>query len=139
MSEKGVLFLESVLSGRKLNHNQIKVSTSDGSYAETLKVTSDGLNYSFTTLHKRYEIVRFFGSDENGVAEFIYTFQDSPITLTYIGNGNVNITLSNSSKKAISQSFEMSSVLYELEELRYEKGKTEALIRYLNKNETPNK
>lgn len=139
VSEKGVLFLESVLSGRKLNHNQIKVSTSDGSYAETLKVTSDGLNYSFTTLHKRYEIVRFFGSDENGVAEFIYTFQDSPITLTYIGNGNMNITLSNSSKKAISQSFEMSSVLYELEELRYEKGKTEALIRYLNKNETPNK
>lgn len=139
VSEKGVIFLESVLSGRKLNHNKIKVSTSDGSYAETLKVTSDGLNYSFTTLNKRYEIVRFFGSDENGVAEFIYTFQDSPITLTYIGNGNMKITLPQSSKKAISQSYEMSSVLYELEELRHEKGKIEALIRYLNSRETLNK
>ena len=97
------------------------------------------MNYTFTTLNKSYEIVRFFGSDENGVAEFIYTFQDRPITLTYMGRSNASITLSKSSKTAISQSFEMSNVLYELEELRYEKGKTEALLRYLESRETINK
>ena len=137
VSEKGILFLESVLSGKRLNHSKIKATTSDGAYAETLNVTSDGLNYSFTTLNKRYEIVRFFGGDENGVAQFIYTFQDQPIKITYIGNSNYTITLSKSSKTAISQSFEMSSVLYELEELRFEKGKTEALLRYLEKRDTP--
>ena len=137
VSEKGILFLESVLSGKRLNHSKIKATTSDGAYAETLNVTSDGLNYSFTTLNKRYEIVRYFGGDENGVAQFIYTFQDQPIKITYIGNSNYTITLSKSSKTAISQSFEMSSVLYELEELRFEKGKTEALLRYLEKRDTP--
>ncbi len=137
VSEKGIIFLESVLSGKRLNHSKIKVSTPDGAYAETLNVTSDGLNYPFTTLNKRYEIVRFFGADENGVAQFIYTFQDQPIKLTYIGNSNFTITLPKSSKTAISQSFEMSSVLYELEELRFEKGKTEALLRYLEKRDTP--
>ena len=139
VSEKGIIFLESVLSGKKIRHTKIKVSAPDGSYAETLDVTSDGLNYTFTTLNKSYEIVRFFGSDENGVAQFIYTFQDQPIKLTYIGRSNLTITLPKTSKTAISQSFEMSSVLYELEELRFEKGKTEALIRYLEKRETINK
>ncbi len=139
VSEKGILFLESVLSGKRLHHNKIKVSTPDGAYAETLQVTSDGLNYTFTTLNKSYEIVRFFGSDENGVAQFIYTFQNQPIKLTYIGKSNLTITLPKSSKTAISQSFEMSSVLYELEELRFEKGKTEALLRYLDKRESNNK
>lgn len=139
VSEKGILFLESVLSGRRIHHSKIKVAIPDGSYAETLEVTADGLNYTFNTLNKSYEIVRFFGSDENGVAEFIYTFQDQPITLTYMGKSNASITLSNSAKKAISQSFEMSSILYELEELRYEKGKTEALLRYLENREAVKK
>ena len=139
VSEKGILFLESVRSGLRIHHSIINVTIPDGSYAETLEVTADGLNYTFTTLNKSYEIVRFFGSDENGVAEFIYTFQDRPITLTYMGRSNASITLSKLSKTAISQSFEMSNVLYELEELRYEKGKTEALLRYLESRETINK
>lgn len=138
VSEKGVLFLESILVGSNHNHNKIKTSTPDGSYAETLAVTADGLNYKFTTGNKTYEIVRFFGSDENGVAKFIYTFQNEPIKLTYIGRSSSSITLSKSSKIAISQSFELSSVLFEIEDLKYEKGKTEALLRYLDKRESFN-
>ncbi len=133
VSEKGVLFLESVWSGTKINHNKIKVSNADGSYAESLVVTADGLNYKFTTLNKTYEIVRFFGNDENGVAQFIYTFQDTPILLTYMGNRNYTKTLSKIEQKAIGQSFEMSKTLYEIEDLKYEKGKSEALLRYLEK------
>lgn len=138
VSEKGILFLESVLSGGKLNHNKIKVSIPDGAYAETLVVTADGLNYRFSTLNKTYEIVRFFGSDENGVAQFIFTFQDRPITLTYIGKSNLSITLPATSKKAIGQSFEISTVLYEIEDLKYERGKSEALLRYLEKSKPSN-
>ena len=133
VSEKGVLFIESVLVDSKMNHNKIKVSTPDGSYAESLVVTSDGLNYKFTTLEKSYEIVRFIGNDENDVAEFIYTFQNSPITLTYLGRKTTSISLSKSTKTAIAQSFELSRVLYEVEDLKFEKGKTEALLRYLDK------
>lgn len=131
VSEKGILFLESVLSGSNLNHNQIKVSIPDNSYAESHKVTADGLNYRFTTLNKTYEIVRFIGSDDNGVAEFINVFQNHPITLSFIGNRSLNITLSAIAKKAISQSFELSTVLLELESLKFEKGKSESLLRYL--------
>ena len=137
VSEKGVLFLESVFSGSNLNHNKIKVSIPDGSYAETLTVTADGLNYKFTTLKRTFEIVRFIGNDENGVSEFIYTFQDSPITLTYIGKRNYNKTLSKKEKTAIGQSFELSSILSEIEDLKFEKGKSESLLRYLEQRKTP--
>lgn len=133
VSEKGVLFLESVLSGVNLNHNQIKVAIPDGSYKESLVVTADGLNYKFTTLNKTYEIVRFFGNDENGVAEFIYSFQERHISITYSGRRSYRKTLSKTEKKAIGQSFELSSTLYEIENLKYEKGKSEALLRYLDK------
>lgn len=134
LNEKGVLYLESVLSGMNLNHNKIKVLIADGSYAESLPVTSDGLNYTFKTLNKTYEIVRFFGNDENGVAEFIYTFEKNPITLNYIGKRSYSRTLSNTEKKAISQSFELSKTILEIEKLKFEKGKSEALLRYLDKD-----
>ena len=53
VNEKGVLYLESVLSGMNLNHNKIKTLISDGSYAQSLPVTADGLNYKFTTLNNK--------------------------------------------------------------------------------------
>ena len=136
VNEKGVLYLESVLSGVNINHNKIKASIRDGSYAETLTVRADGLNYKFKTLNKTYEIVRFFGNDENGVAEFIYTFQDSPITINFMGTRSYSKTLSTTEKRAIAQAFEFSKIILEVEKLKFEKGKSEALLRYLEKNKT---
>ena len=134
VSEKGILYLESVLSGLSLNHSKIKLSIPDGSYAESLSVTADGLNYKFKTLNKTYEIVRFFGNDENDVAEFIYTFQDSPITINFIGRKSYSKTLTKNEKKAIAQSFELSKSILEFENLKFEKGKSEAQLRYLEKD-----
>ena len=134
VSEKGVLYLESILSGLNINHSKIKASTPDGSYAESLTVTADGLNYKITTRNKTYEIVRFFGNDDNGVAEFIYTFQESPITINYIGRRSYSKTLSKNEKKAIAQAFELSKTILERQNLTFEKGKSEALLRYLERD-----
>ena len=134
VSEKGVLYLESILSGLNINHSKIKASTPDGSYAESLTVTADGLNYKITTRNKTYEIVRFFGNDENGVADFIYTFQESPITINYIGRRSYSKTLSKNEKKAIAQAFELSKTILERQNLTFEKGKSEALLRYLERD-----
>ena len=134
VSEKGVLYLESILSGLNINHSKIKASTPDGSYAESLTVTADGLNYKITTRNKTYEIVRFFGNDENGVAEFIYTFQESPITINYIGRRSYSKALSKNEKKAIAQAFELSKTILERQNLTFEKGKSEALLRYLERD-----
>ena len=133
--EKGVLFIESILSGSTLRHNKIRVTSVDGSFAETLSVTSDGLNYRFSTLDKTYEIVRYTGNDENGVAKFIYTFQDQPVTVHFIGNGIITVALTDAAKKGIAQSYELSTLLLQIEQLKFEKEKSEVLIRYLESKE----
>ena len=131
VSEKGQMYIESVLAGSSLRHNQIKVATRDGSFAESLPVTTDGLNYQFNTLNSTYEIVRFAGNDDNGVANFIYTFKDEPLTITFMGNRTSSTALSESAKKGIAQSVELSALLLDIEKLNYEKGRSEALMKYL--------
>lgn len=131
VTEQGRLFLESILVGTALKHHKIHVSTKEGSFAESQSVTSDGLNYSFRTSERNYEIVRFTGDDENGVGKFIYSFQNEPLTLQFIGNRNISVHMSSPSKKAIAQSFELSSLLLDIEQLKFEKEKSEILIRYL--------
>ena len=131
VGEKGYMYIESVLLRSGIKHNKIKVSTKDGAYAESLPVTSDGLNYNFETLEGSFEIVRFQGNDDNGVAMFIFTYKDEPLTLTFLGSGTNTIDLHGNAKKAIAQSFELSTLLLEIENLKYEKGRSEALINYL--------
>lgn len=131
VSEKGEMYIESVLSGVPMNHNQIKVSTGNGAFAESLRVTADGLNYRFRTLNGTYEIVRFSGKDDNGIAKFIYTFKDERITLSFLGNKSRSVLLPETVKEGIAQSFELSTLLLDIEKLKYEKGRSEALIKYL--------
>ncbi|MDR0422575.1 MAG: hypothetical protein LBH72_06155 [Proteiniphilum sp.] len=129
--EKGALFIESILMGNAVRHNSIRVSTSDGDFAETLAVTSDGLNYRFSTQDRSYEIVRYSGDSENGVARFIFTFRDRPLSIRFTGNRTATVTMSEAAKKGICDSFELSSLLLDIEQLKLEKEKNEMLIRYL--------
>lgn len=129
--ERGTLFIESILSGASIKHNKIRATSTDGSYAETFEVTSDGLNYTFNTLDKSYEIVRFIGNDENNLAQYIYSYNNEPITIHFIGNRTITTTLTNAAKSGVSKSFELSTLLLDIERLKFEKEKSEALIRYL--------
>lgn len=131
VGEKGVLFIESILASTSIQHHKIKVRARDGSFAETLSVSSDGLNYRFKTLEKSYEIVRFTGNFENGIASFIYSLQNEPLTIDFIGKRSISIPLNNAAKQGIVHSFELSSLLLNIEQLKFEKEKSETLIRYL--------
>lgn len=129
--EKGTLFIESILSGTTIKHIKIRALSNDGSLAETKNVTLDGLNYRISTLDKTLEIVRYSGSDENGLAQYIYTYRDKPITVEFVGNRNIKVPLTNDAKQAITQSFELSNLLLSIETLKLEKEKSEVLIQYL--------
>ncbi|MEN6589102.1 MAG: hypothetical protein ABFC30_05560 [Proteiniphilum sp.] len=131
VGEKGTLFLESIWSGSAIRHHKIRVTSGDGSFAETLAVTSDGLNYRFQTLDKSYEIVRYTGGNENGVARFIYTHQNERLSVEFIGNRTISVILSDAAKQGIAHSFELSTLLLNIEQLKFEKEKSETLIRYL--------
>ncbi|HBB00020.1 MAG: hypothetical protein A2W86_00215 [Bacteroidetes bacterium GWD2_45_23] len=135
VGEKGVLFIESILSGTAIQHHKIKIVSGEGSFAESLVVSSDGLNYRFRTLDKSYEIVRFTGNNENGVARFIYTFQNDPLRVEFIGKRTITVPLGDAAKQGIVHSFELSTLLLNIEQLKFEKEKSETLIRYLQSKE----
>lgn len=132
VNEKGALFIESVVVGNNIRHNQIRASVRDGGFAETLPVTSDGLNARFSTSGNSFEIVTYSGSAENEFAKFIEMFQNEQITVQFMGGRNTNITLSNAEKQGIVQSLELSVLLTDIERLKFERDRSEVLIRYLN-------
>lgn len=129
--EKGALFIESILTTSNVNHNRVKVTAQDDTFAETGVVTADGLNYRFNTSARSYEIVRYIGDYENGLAQFIHTMQDQPLTVHFIGSRTVTTTLPRGAKRGISESYELSTLLLNIEQLKLEKEKSETLIRYI--------
>ncbi len=137
VGEDGISFIESVFVGAKQKHNQIKVSAKDGSFTQSLAVNDDGLNYRFSNMGKEYEIIRFAGINENGVAGFIFANSNKPLTVTLTGQGKYTYTLSQTTKSAISKSFQLSTMMLQLDSLKTAKEKAEYHIYYLDnkKNE----
>ena len=130
MREKGTLFIESILSGPRVNHSRVRVTSSEGSFVESGTVTADGLNYRFNTSERSYEIVRYIGNDENGIAQFIYSYQETPLTVHFMGNRTVTTNLTESAKKA-SVILMNSPLCYSISSNLSSKRESEVLIRYL--------
>lgn len=131
VGEDGVLFLESVFVGHSKKHNKLKVSSKDGSSAETLAVNDDGLNYRFSTGEQQYEIIRFTGADENGVSRFISSNATQALTLTLEGQAKYTYNLSTHQKTAISKSHQLSTLITQTDSLKVEKEKAEIHISYV--------
>lgn len=133
VDEDGILYIESVFVGGKQKHNQIKISKKDGTFVQSQPVTDDGFNYRFTNMGKEYEVIRFMGSKENEVAKFIFTNADEPLTVTLEGQGKYSYVLSKNIKTAISKSFQLSTMMLQLDSLKSAKEKAEFNIYNLDK------
>lgn len=127
----GSMYIESIYIGSQY-HNQVKVTTKSGTFAETLPVTEDGLNFRFTDLGKQYEVIKFAKQDDNGVAKFIYVNADEPLTVTLKGKNTTNYSLSKQAKTGISNSFQLSALILQADSLRDIKIVVEKRIEYVN-------
>lgn len=135
VEEDGTLFLESVYVGGQM-HDKLKVSTKDGSFAETLPVNDEGMNFRFTDMGKQYETIKFAKDNENGVAKFIFTYSDKPLTVTLKGKNTTSYPLSNIAKKAIGNSLQLSSLILEMDSLKNLKETTLVKIKYIDSKKT---
>lgn len=136
VEENGQLYIESVFTGNQ-KHNKLKITAKDGSFVESIPVNDDGLNYRFTNMDKTYEVIRFGGNKENGMAKFIFTNINAPLTASIEGQGKYAYTLSQTVKSAIAKSYELSVMMLQLDSLKTAKEKAEYHIYYLDnkKNE----
>jgi len=136
VGEDGYIYIESVYLGSQY-HNMLRIQTKDGTFAETLPVDDDGMNFRFSNLGKQYEIIKFSRADENGLSRFIYANADKPLTVTLKGKNTYSYTLTNNSKRAISDSYQLSLLMLQADSLKNVKEVSLARLEYLNRKQQP--
>lgn len=125
VSEDGVMSLESVYFGsRPINHTGIKVSGKDGTFAETASIPYDGgLNYRFEDLGNTTEVVTYKGENGVDVVKFIYTNAGERIKVEYTGGRAYTIYIADADKKALVATYDLATVLSDIDTLIRERDK----------------
>lgn len=131
VNDNGSMYIESVYIGGQI-HNTIKVNTKDGKFAETLPIQGDGFVFRFSHMGKQYEIVQATSIHDNGLANFIIAYSDSPLTVTLKGKSMISFPLSNIQKKAIADSYQLSKLMLQRDSMATVKDKAQMRIKYLN-------
>ena len=133
VNELGEILLSSVYYGsRPIRHSRLKVSKSDGEYAETQTVPHDGgLNYSFVDGGMTTEVVTYTKGRDNGVIQFIYNNKESVIKAEFLGKEKYTFTISSSDKNVLMRTFDFAVVLSDIDKLTKEKEKSSQRLKYL--------
>ncbi len=131
VNDNGSMYIESVYIGGQI-HNAIKVSTKDGTSAETLSIEGDGFVFRFSHMGKQYEVVQATSVHDNGLASFIFANANNPLTVTLKGKNTTSFALPAIQKKAITDSYQLSKFLLQQDSLATAKDKAQMRIKYLN-------
>lgn len=135
VNEKGEMYLASVYFGANpLNHTGIKLSTKDGLFAETPAIPYDGgVNYRFKDLGNTTEVVTYQGEKCEDAVKFIFANQKERIKVEYTGGKPYILYIADADKKAIASTYELATVLSDIEGLTKEKEKAIKKLAYLEK------
>jgi len=133
VNELGEISLYSVYyGGRPIRHAQLKVSKSNGEYAETQIIPYDGgVNYSFVDGGMTTEIVTYKQGKDNGVIQFIYNNKASVLKAEFLGKDKYTFTISSSDKDVLIRTYDFAVVLSDIENLKKEKEKSFLRIKFL--------
>ena len=133
--EDGDIYLSSVYYGKgNINHTGITLNIPNTeTEISTLSVPYDGgTNYRFNDNGNSSEIVTYKKGKDNGAIAFIANNQDKKIKITYTGEKKYITYIDKLSQKSIAESFELASVLSDINRLRQENNIAESKIMYLN-------
>ena len=133
VNEKGEMYLASVYFGsRPIEHTGIKLSTKDGMFAETASIPYDGgVNYRFQDLGNTTEVVTYKGDNGIDAVKFIFTNKKERIKVDYTGGKPYVIYIADGDKKAIVETYNLATVLSDIENMRKETEKANKRMSYL--------
>lgn len=133
VNESGEIFFSSVYYGsRPIHHSQLKVSKSNGEYAQTEIIPYDGgLNYLFSDEGMTTEVVTYTQGKDGGVILFIYNNKESALKAEYLGKEKYTFTISAADKNVLVKTFNFAMVLSDIDKLKKEKEKSSQRLKYL--------
>ncbi len=133
VNELGEMYLASVYFGTyPLNHSGIKVSAKGDLFAETASVPYDGgLNYRFKDGNNITEIVNYKGENGESAIKFIYSNEKERIRVDYTGGKSYVIYMADADKKAIVATYDLATVLSDIETMTREREKSQKKKAYL--------
>ena len=125
VNELGVMSMTSIYSGSgAINHHSVKVSTPDGSFAET-PISNDTFvsqNLGITSEKSDFKL-----GQDGDVINFILLNADKKIKVNLVGNRNYNFYLTNTEKKAATEINKLAKILSSITEVN--KAKDEANLK----------
>lgn len=133
VSERGEMSLASVYyGGRAIDHTGIRLSLDDGQFSQTPNIPYDGgLNYRFKDMGATTEVVTYEGANGQQTIKFIYDNRDRRIRVEYTGGRPYVIYMADADKRAIAATYDLATVLSDVESMRRLKEKSEKQIVYL--------
>lgn len=122
VTEKGEMQLLSVYCGAyPLQHESVKVSLPDGTYAMTSAVPYDGAsNYRYYIDGRNIETITYSEPKMRPVADFVVAAGNRPVTVSYEGKKPFSFKLDNATRKAITESYKLSTVIKNIAALERE-------------------
>ena len=135
VDEEGVMYIASVYFGRSpINHTGLTFSTNDGTHAETPAIPYDGgTNYRFQDLGNTTEVVTYRGNNCKTIASLVMVVNEKErIKATYTGGKAFSLFLSDADKKAIQATYELATVLTEIDSLQRERVRSEKKINLID-------
>lgn len=130
VQEEGPMYIESVYIGGQF-HNTIAVKTKEAA-TETKPIDDEGFNFRFSHMGKQYEVIKAAQFYDNGLADFIVANISQPLTVTLKGKNTTSFVLSNTYKKAITDSYNLSKLLLLQDSLITAKDKATLRIKYVD-------
>jgi len=139
VNELGEILFSSVYYGsRPIHHSGLKVSKSNGEYAETEIIPYDGgMNYSFVNGGMTTEVVTYAQGKDNGVIQFIDNNKDAALKAEYLGKEKYTFIISAADKNALVKIFDFAIILSDITKMKSEKEKSFQRLKYLERKVTP--
>lgn len=133
VDERGEMYLASVyFGGKPINHTGIRLSAGGDLFAETASIPYDGgINYRFKDMGNTTEVVTYKGYAGKDAVQFIYDNSDKRIKVEYTGGKPYVIYIAEGDKKALTATYNLASVLSDIDHLKTEKQKAEKKQAYL--------
>ncbi|MDD4514332.1 hypothetical protein [Massilibacteroides sp.] len=135
VNEKGEMYLASVYYGNTpINHTSIKLSTPSGLFAETATIPYDGgVNYRFKDEGAVTEVVTYKGEAGLDAINLIFNNTKERIKVEYTGGKPYIIYIADADKKALVATYNLGTVLSDINHMTTEMNKAQGRLEYLEK------